>query len=42
MRNSGWDSTYAFYHFDTNSVATTAGGASSTVHAGVYQVGRAQ
>ena len=41
-RNSGWDSTYALYHFDTDSTATTASGASSSIHAGSYQVGRAQ
>ena len=40
-RGSGWDSTYALYHFDTASTATTASGASSSIHAGSYQVGRA-
>lgn len=41
-RGSGWDSTYAYYHFDLSSTGTTASGASSTVHGGAYQVGKAQ
>ena len=39
-RGSGWDSTYAFYHFDTQANAETLGNAASTVHAGLYQVGK--
>jgi Tfp pilus assembly protein PilX len=41
-RGSGWDSTFAYYHFDLSSTGTTASGASSTLHAGAYQVGKAQ
>ena len=41
-RGSGWDSTYALYHFDTDSAATTTTGANVTIHAGSYQVGKAQ
>ena len=40
-RGSGWDSTYALYHFDSASTAVTASGATSVIHAGSYQVGRA-
>ena len=39
-RGSGWDTTYAFYHFDIQSEAETKTAASSIIHAGVYQVGR--
>ena len=39
-RGSGWDSTYAFYHFDVESHTETAGKASATIHSGVYDVGR--
>lgn len=41
-RGSGWDNNYSLYHFDTTSSASTASGASVTIHAGSYQVGRAQ
>jgi type IV pilus assembly protein PilX len=41
-RGSGWDSSFAYYHFDLSSTGTTISGASSTVHAGAYQVGKAQ
>ena len=41
-RGSGWDSGYSFYHFDIDSTAVTASGASTTIHAGSYQVGRKQ
>lgn len=41
-RGSGWDSTYSLYHFDMSSSATTDSGASTTIHAGSYQVGRKQ
>ena len=41
-RNSGWDSSMAYYHFDMSAVASTAGGAASTVHGGAYQVGKRQ
>jgi len=41
-RGSGWDSSYALYHFDVNSTATTVGGSTKTIHAGSYQVGRKQ
>jgi len=38
---SGWDSKFAFYHFDVTSTGRTASGASTTIHAGAYQVGNA-
>lgn len=41
-RGSGWDATYAFYHFDLSATGSTDTGATSTLHAGAYQVGRAQ
>ena len=41
-RGSGWDSTFAYYHFDLSSTGTTASGASASLHAGAYQVGKAQ
>ena len=41
-RGSLWDSTYALYHFDMSSSAATDSGASTTIHAGSYQVGRKQ
>lgn len=41
-RGSGWDSSYAFYHFDLSATGSTDTGATSTIHAGAYQVGRAQ
>ena len=40
-RGSGWDSTYAYYHFDLTATGSTDSGASSTLHAGAYQVGKA-
>jgi type IV pilus assembly protein PilX len=39
-RNSGWDSNYSLFHFDVSSTANTASGATKTIHAGSYQVGR--
>lgn len=39
-RGSGWDSNYALYHFDTDSSASTVSGASASIHAGSYQVGK--
>ena len=39
-RGSGWDSTFAFYYFDLSASGSTASGASSTLHAGAYQVGK--
>ena len=41
-RGSGWDSTYAYYHFDLSAIGSTDSGASSSLHAGAYQVGKAQ
>lgn len=41
-RGSGWDTSYALYHFDVASTANTPSGASTTIHAGAYQVGRKQ
>lgn len=41
-RGSGWDSSYAFYHFDLSASGSTDTGATTTIHAGAYQVGRAQ
>ena len=41
-RGSGWGANYAFYHFDIDSTAVTASGASTSIHAGSYQVGRKQ
>ncbi len=38
-RGSGWDSNYALYHFDIGSTGATDSGASTTIHAGAYQVG---
>ncbi len=39
-RNSGWDSSNAFYHFDLNATSSTASGSTSTVHGGAYQIGK--
>jgi len=39
-RGSGWDSSFAFYHFDISSDANTTSGAASRLHAGAYQVGK--
>lgn len=39
-RGSGWDSSYAFYHFDVTGNADTVSGAASRIHAGAYQVGK--
>ncbi len=39
-RGSGWDSSFAFYHFNLSSNATTVSGAVSRLHAGAYQVGK--
>jgi type IV pilus assembly protein PilX len=39
-RGSGWDTSYALYHFDVSSTADTASGSTKTIHAGSYQVGR--
>ncbi len=41
-RGSGWDSTFAYYHFDLSATGSTDTGATTTIHAGAYQVGRAQ
>jgi type IV pilus assembly protein PilX len=41
-RGSGWDSTFAYYHFDLSATGATDTGATTTIHAGAYQVGRAQ
>jgi len=41
-RGSGWDATYGFYHFDLSATGSTDTGATTTIHAGAYQVGRAQ
>jgi len=41
-RGSGWDSSYAYYHFSVTARGNTASGSTATVHAGAYQVGRAQ
>lgn len=41
-RGSGWDATYGFYHFDLSASGNTDSGATTTLHAGAYQVGRAQ
>jgi Tfp pilus assembly protein PilX len=44
-RGSGWDSTMAYYHFDmqaTSTIPSATGGATTTIHAGAYQVGRRQ
>jgi type IV pilus assembly protein PilX len=41
-RGSGWDSSYGYYHFQLSSTGTTDSGASSTVNAGAYQIGKAQ
>lgn len=42
QRGSGWDSSYALYHFDMESKGTTPSGATTVIHAGSYQVGRKQ
>ncbi len=39
-RGSGWDTSMAFYHFDLVSRGDTQTGASTTLHAGAYQVGK--
>lgn len=39
-RGSGWDTTMSFYHFDFSSAGSTSSGATTTLHAGAYQVGR--
>lgn len=39
-RGSGWDSSYALYHFDISSTSISGSGASSKVHAGAYQLGK--
>ena len=39
-RNSGWDSSNAYYHFDLNATSTTASGSTTTVHGGAYQIGK--
>ncbi len=39
-RGSGWDTSMAFYHFDLISRGKTQSGASTTLHAGAYQVGK--
>jgi type IV pilus assembly protein PilX len=41
-RGSGWDSSYGYYHFQLSSTGSTDSGASSTVNAGAYQIGKAQ
>jgi type IV pilus assembly protein PilX len=41
-RGSGWDSTYGYYHFDLTATGITDSGATTTLHAGAFQVGRAQ
>lgn len=41
-RGSGWDNTYGFYHFDLSATGSTDTGATTTIHAGAYQVGRAE
>jgi len=41
-RGSGWDSSMAFYHFDMEAASTILSGATTTLHAGAYQVGKAQ
>ena len=41
-RGSGWDSTYAYYHFDLSASGYTTSGAASALHSGAYQVGRAR
>ena len=38
-RGSGWDSSFSFYHFDLTSTGSTNSGATTTLHAGAYQVG---
>ena len=40
-RGSGWDSTMSFYYFDLSSTGSTASGATTTLHSGAYQVGKA-
>lgn len=39
-RNSGWDSSNAFYHFDLEATSITLAGSTSTVHGGAYQIGK--
>lgn len=41
-RGSGWDATMAYYHFDLTADATSPSGATTSLHAGAYQVGRRQ
>ncbi len=39
-RNSGWDTSNAFYHFDLEATSITLAGSTSTVHGGAYQIGK--
>lgn len=39
-RNSGWDASNAFYHFDLNATSITTAGSTTTVHGGAYQIGK--
>jgi len=41
-RGSGWDNTFSYYHFTLSATGSTDTGATTTIHAGAYQVGRAQ
>jgi type IV pilus assembly protein PilX len=38
-RGSRWDSGFSLYHFDVSGSGRTATGASTTIHAGAWQVG---
>ena len=38
-RDSGWDTSVAFYYFDLSATATTKAGTKTSLHQGVYQVG---
>jgi len=40
-RGSGWDSSYAYFHFNLSASGGTESGATTTLNAGAYQVGRA-
>lgn len=38
-RGSKWDSSFSMYHFDLSATGRTATGATTTIHAGAYQIG---
>lgn len=41
-RDSGWDTNFAYYHFDLSATSATLTGSTSTLHGGAYQIGKKQ